>query len=671
MCGLTGFLTTNPTQPPETLQRIATDMADALVHRGPDDGGIWVDADAGIALGHRRLSIIDLSPLGHQPMVSHDGRFVLTFNGEVYNYAPIRAELEAWGYPFKGHSDTEVLLAGICRWGLEETLRRSNGMFAIAVWDRKGHVLSLARDRSGKKPLYYGWANGTFVFGSELKALHRHPAFTPEIDRDALALYLRYTWMPVPHTIYRGIRQLPAATILEVRPDATAPLIPKAYWSSRDVAEAGARAPLTLSPDAIADRLDATLREAVALRMVADVPVGAFLSGGIDSSVVVALMQAQSPGRVRTFTIGFEEQEYNEAEHAKAVARHLGTDHEELYVSPADCMAVIPNLPTLYDEPLGDYSQVPTYLVSALARRHVTVSLSGDGGDELFAGYNSYPRIYNRWMDVQRQWAACPPALRAPLAGGLNRFADAGIRFLEGPGRAGGPLGRKVMKRLRRIQKRGSPTISAAELYARDRERYAGADTFVVGARPADCLLTQPQAWAQGVDPLLAMQQVDFATYMVDDVLVKVDRASMGTALEVRCPLLDTDVIAFAWSLPPDQRLGPTGGKAALRRVLARYVPEALFDRPKQGFGLPVDRWMRGPLREWVETLLDERRLAREGYLQPAMVRRTWAEHLSEGKDHTFLLWSLLMFQAWQEHWTQQRAPLESPRAPAAVVSHG
>lgn len=651
------------------LRQTVTAMADALYHRGPDDGGAWVDADAGIALGHRRLSIIDLSPLGHQPMVSADGRYVLIFNGEIYNHQSLRVELEGWGYPFKGHSDTEVLLAGVVRWGLEATLRRCNGMFALAVWDRQERTLMLARDRAGKKPLYYGWCGDSFLFASELKALHRHPAFAAEIDREALALFLRYSWMPAPHTIYRGVFQLPAATILCLSPHGASR--PQAYWSAREVAEAGARAPLALSTHEMTERLDATLRRAVGQRMVADVSVGAFLSGGIDSSVVVALMQAQSPRPVKTFTIGFEEEEYNEARFAAAVARHLGTDHIELYVSPDDCMAVIPKLPTIYDEPLGDYSQVPTYLVSALARQHVTVALSGDGGDELFAGYTSYPRHVERWLAAERDWSWCPRRWRRPLARAAAAVAAAGMsRLSDGAGANLGFLQKSVAKRLRRLEKRAVPFAGhgPAALYGRHRERYTNADDFVVGARGGDCLMTEPHAWAKDVDPLLAMQHLDFITYMVDDVLVKVDRASMAASLEVRCPLLDVDVITFAWSLPETERLAAEGGKIALKRVLERYVPREMFERPKQGFGLPVERWLRGPLRDWAEALLDEQRLRDEGFLQVARVRRTWQQHLSGEQEHTFLLWSLLMFQAWQETWCRPRAAASEFAHPMAAV---
>ncbi len=656
MCGITGFLTVQQSRSGDWLRHTVVAMADALQHRGPDDQGVWVDAEAGIALGHRRLSIIDLTPLGHQPMVSADGRFVLTYNGEVYNHGPMRADLEAAGYPFKGHSDTEVLLAGIVHWGLANTLRRANGMFALAVWDRGERTLTLARDRAGKKPLYYGRCGRTFLFGSELKALRKHPAFIPDIDRNALGLYMRYSWMPAPHTIFRGIRQLPAASYLQVTGDDPHLQRPKAYWSAREVAEAGSRSPLDLSLEEITGELDRVLRQAVALRMVADVNVGAFLSGGIDSSVVVALMQAQSPRPIKTFTIGFDDKAYDEAEFARATAKHLGTDHTDLYVSPADCMAVIPELPTLYDEPLGDYSQVPTFLVASLARRQVTVSLSGDGGDELFAGYNSYPSILGQWTDAQHQWALLPPSLRQPMATSLHQVAAWGQDRLRREGSAPFDVVRKkLLKLLRKMEKRVSPLtcLGPADLYGRHRDRFFRSDAFVIGAGQSECLLTQQQAWAESVDPLLAMQHLDFITYMADDVLVKVDRASMGTSLEVRCPMLDPAVVAFAWSLPPAGRLGPEGGKAALRRVLARYLPEAMFERPKQGFGLPVEDWLRGPLRDWGEALLDEGRLRMEGFLVPETVRRIWNQHIAGKKEHTFLLWSVLMFQAWHEYWSR------------------
>ncbi len=660
------------TQPADWLRAMVGAMADTLQHRGPDDRGAWVDAEAGVALGHRRLSIIDLSPLGHQPMVSPDGRFVLTYNGEMYNFRVLRAELEAWGYPFKGQSDTEVLLAGIVRWGLAEALRRANGMFALALWDRRERALTLARDRAGKKPLYYGWCGKTFLFGSELKALRRHPAFVPDIDRDALGLFVRYSWMPAPHTIFRDIHQLPAASFLRVTTNRPGAERPEAYWSAREVAEGGSRDLLNLPPEQLIDQLSNVLREAVALRMVADVNVGAFLSGGIDSSIVVALMQEQSARPVKTFTIGFDEPQYNEAEFARKIAKHLGTDHAELYVSPADCMAVIPKLPSLYDEPLGDYSQVPTFLVSTLARQHVTVSLSGDGGDELFAGYKSYRSVLEPWTSAQRIWADCPQALRRPMATALRGVATWGQRTLARGGSVKpGSVRKKLLKRLRRLEERIPPLVGVgpAEAYGRHRARRTGLDDFVVGAREIDCLLTQDEAWADGVDPLLAMQHLDFVTYMADDILVKVDRASMATSLEVRCPMLDPAVIAFAWSLPPESRLGPEGGKVALRRVLARYLPPAMFERPKQGFGLPVEHWLRGPLRDWGESLLDEGRLRSEGFLQPTTVRRIWNQHVNEGKEHSVLLWSLLMFQAWHEHWSRPAAGEQAVPAVEAAAT--
>ena len=645
------------------LRHTVIAMADALQHRGPDDHGVWVDAETGVALGHRRLSVIDLSSHGHQPMISADGRFVLTFNGEIYNYQSLRKELEACNYPFEGHSDTEVLLAGIVNWSLVETLRRANGMFALAVWDRQEHMLTLARDRAGKKPLYYGWCDGTFLFASELKALRKHPAFIPNVDRDALGLYVRYSWMPAPFTIFSGIYQLPAASLLRMTPNGSRTQQTEAYWSAREVAETGARTPIDMPQEEITEQLDSVLRQAVALRMVADVSVGAFLSGGIDSSIVVALMQVQSSRPIKTFSIGFEEKEYNEAEFARAIAKHLGTEHTDLYVSPADCMAVIPELPSLYDEPLGDYSQVPTFLVASLARQQVTVSLSGDGGDELFAGYNSYPSNLEQWTNAQQQWAYCPPSLRRPIARKLQQLAVWGQQRLgHSDGFPSGGVRKQMFKRFRKLERRTSPLTSLhpAELYGRHRSRCSQPDEYVIGAHEATCLLTQEQAWAEGVDPLLAMQHVDFITYMADDVLVKVDRASMGTSLEVRCPLLDPTVVAFAWSLPPESRLGPDGGKAALRRVLARYVPRAMFERPKQGFSMPVDHWLRGPLRDWGEALLDERRLRMEGFLQPDMVRAVWDQHVNGKKEHTFLLWSILMFQAWLEYWSRPTTKLDN-----------
>jgi asparagine synthase (glutamine-hydrolysing) len=629
-------------------------MAATLAHRGPDDADLWIDPDAGLALGHRRLSIIDLSAAGRQPMVSACGRYVITYNGEIYNFRTLRAELEQQGHTFRGHSDTEVLLAALVAWGVAEALGRLNGMFAFALWDRQRRRLTLARDRAGKKPLYYGWCGDSFLFGSELKALRAHPSFDATVDRDALGLFVQYSWMPAPYSIYARIRQLPAGTLLSL--DAASEphdAMPQVYWSAQEIAVRGARAaPAPVSLDAATDALEEVLRDAVACRMIADVSLGAFLSGGIDSSTVVALMQAVSDKPVQTFSIGFQEPKYNEAAHAKAIAQHLRTEHTELYVTPDDCLEVIPRLPTLYDEPFADFSQIPTCLVSRLARSKVTVALSGDGGDELFGGYKDYAKNLRDWQWQQTFWRYWPPAARRALAGMLAHAASHG-RALAGP-----TIG-ETLRKLERRSRRMLPFDSGAAMQAFKRARIERADQLVLGARPVPCGLTDPERWADVADPLLGMMLVDFTTYMADDILTKVDRASMGVSLEVRCPLLDPRVLELAWSLPPSLRMGPNGGKHVLRNLLARHVPRALFERPKQGFNIPIEEWLRGPLRDWAEALLDERRLHQEGFLRPRPVRRIWEEHCSGQRPSTFLVWSLLTFQAWHETWIKGDAAVK------------
>ncbi len=663
MCGIAGVITTDRNEDVSALERSVHLMTEVLSHRGPDDSGVWVDSASGVALGHRRLSIIDLSPLGHQPMISADGQFILTYNGEVYNFQELRHELAALGYPFKGNSDTEVLLAGFAHWGVQETIHRANGMFALAVWDRQTRRLTLARDRAGKKPLYYGWQDDRFFFASELKALRAHPNFAAEVDREALALYLCYSWMPCPHTIYRGIFQLSPGTSVELNPtDGPAGELKElSFWSARDVAEAGLKSPLRPAIDTAARAVEGVLSEAVAARMVADVSVGAFLSGGIDSSLVVALMQAHTSQPVKTFSIGFTEEAYNEAKYAQAIAKHLGTEHTELYVTPDDCMEVIPRLPTLYDEPLGDYSQIPTYLVSALARHDVTVALSGDGGDELFAGYRSYTSVLARWSEAngnQQIWPKPLPRHAVPLLIGLAR---SGQHAFANHAMLPDKMRRKMAKRFRTLEKNltSLTVIEPAEAYVQHRRRTARPDELVIGARGIASRLTETSDWAEVDDPLLAMQQVDFITYMVDDILVKVDRASMACGLEVRCPMLDPAVIELAWQLPRSLRIGPDGGKPVLRAALAKYVPRHLFERPKQGFDVPLALWLKGPLRDWAESLLDEGRLGAEGYLHAKAVRSVWMQHLSGEREHTFLLWSILMFQAWLEHWQASEISLQ------------
>ncbi|MHB8938517.1 MAG: asparagine synthase (glutamine-hydrolyzing) [Thiobacillus sp.] len=649
MCGISGFLTRTDAGPSSVIARR---MADAISSRGPDDSGVWVDEAAGIALAHRRLSILDLSPHGHQPMLSHCGRYVIAFNGEVYNFAALREELEKTGVApaWRGHSDTEVMLAAIAAWGLEAALKKFVGMFAFALWDREARTLSLARDRLGEKPLYYGWQGETFLFGSELKALRAHPAFRAEIDRDALALFLRHNAVPAPYSIYQGIYKLPPGSYWQCA------LTPgpspaggrgeiKAYWSARLVAEMGQRNLFRGGDAEAATELERLLGQAVGGQMVADVPLGAFLSGGIDSTTVVALMQAQSSRPVKTFTIGFNEAGYNEAEHAHAVARHLGTEHTELYVTPRDAMDVIPNLATIYDEPFADSSQIPTYLVSRLARSHVTVSLSGDGGDELFGGYNRYFWARNIW----RKLGWMPHPLRAALAGVITTLPPAAWNT------AFQRLERWLPARLRYANP-GDKLHKAAEILAvrSPEEIYLGLVShwknpahLVPGSVEPLTLLTDPGQQADLPDFEHRMMVLDTVTYLPDDILTKVDRAAMAVSLETRVPLLDHRLLEFAWTLPLDMKIRHGQGKWLLRQVLYRHVPQAMMERPKMGFGVPIDHWLRGPLKDWAAALIEPGRLAREGFFDPAPIQRKWVEHQSGSRNWSYHLWDVLMFQAW------------------------
>jgi asparagine synthase (glutamine-hydrolysing) len=634
-------------------------MTDEIVHRGPDDGGVWVDAQTGVALGHRRLSILDLSPQGHQPMISLSGRYVIAFNGEVYNHQELRKELECpisdpnskmekGGVIWRGHSDTEVMLAAFERWGLEGALSRFNGMFAFALWDRQDRVLHLARDRFGEKPLYYGWMGDTFLFGSELKAMKAHPAWQGEIDRGALALYMRHTYISAPYSIYSGIRKLLPAHILSIPLSAGNMQTPpsRAYWSVKAVAEAGVRHPFAGNEAEAVESLDGLLRDAVKLRMEADVPLGAFLSGGIDSSAVVALMQAQSLRPVKTFTIGFHEEGYNEAKHAKAVAKHLGTEHTELYVTAAEAMAVIPKLPKIYDEPFADSSQIPTFLVSKMTRQHVTVALSGDGGDELFGGYNRY--FWGR--DIWRKVGWMPKSARVAMARGLtalppqswDKIFSAMETMLPRRLRANLP-GDKLHKLA------GVLACSSPEAMYRGLVSFWEPESVVLGASEPPTALTDRGQWADIPDFTQRMMFLDTVSYLPDDILAKVDRASMAVSLEGRVPLLDHRVAEFAWTLPLDMKIRGGQGKWPLRQLLYKYVPRELIERPKMGFGVPIDVWLRGPLREWAENLLDESRLKREGFFNTRTVREKWSEHLAGNRNWASLIWTVLMFQAWLE----------------------
>ncbi len=647
MCGLAGFISKNDTLPCAEWSHVLRQMGDAIRHRGPDDTGVWTDDSAGVGLVHRRLSIVDLSPAGHQPMCSAGGRYVVVFNGEIYNHLDLRRELESLSSPsgsrdWRGHSDTETLLAGFDTWGIRATIERAIGMFAIALWDKQERTLTLVRDRIGEKPLYYGWQGDTFLFGSELKALRAHPDFRAEIDRNALCLLLRQNYIPAPYSIYQGIAKLMPGSLLTVslqQPKLEA----TTYWSGAEVAQSGVANPLLDDSDEVVTQLESLLKDAVRQQMMADVPLGAFLSGGIDSSTIVALMQAQSTRPVKTFTIGFEEQGYNEAVHAKAVAQHLETEHTELYISSEQAMQVIPRLPDLYDEPFADSSQIPTLLVSQLARQHVTVSLSGDAGDELFCGYNRYQMTDRLW----RKLAVIPVPLRKLMARGITGISPrtwdsvAGIlpRSLVGTAHVGDKLHKGAMLLDGTLDQVYLALVSA----------WNDPAAVVKQAIEPATLLTQNAPDLDGLDAIQRMMALDMLTYLPDDILVKVDRAAMGVSLESRVPFLDHRVVEFAWRLPQSMKLRDGQTKWALRQVLYRHVPKSLIERPKMGFGIPVSEWLRGPLRDWAEALIDTSRLEREGYFHTAPIRQKWAEHLSGQRNWSYQLWGILMFQAWLE----------------------
>ena len=652
MCGFAGFFGGAASRAGDETQRIVERMSRQIHHRGPDSSATWVDCDAVVALGHNRLAIVDLSPAGNQPMESAAGRYVIAYNGEIYNHMEVREALETSGLgtAWRGHSDTETLLAAIEAWGVSGALERVIGMFAFALWDRRERALILARDRLGEKPLYYGWSgtgsDRVFLFGSELKALACHPAFSGEIDRRALALFMRHNYVPAPLSIYRGISKLVPGNFLTVC-EASREAQISTYWSGVEVARAGVANPVQLSPEEAVHELEALLMDAVGRQMMADVPLGAFLSGGIDSSTVVALMQKQSPRPVRTFTIGFNEKEYNEAVHAKEVARHLGTDHTELYVTPEEARSVIPRLPAIYDEPFADSSQVPTQLVSALARRHVTVSLSGDAGDELFGGYNRYVLTQRLWSRL----AGVPRPVRGAVATALTRFSPAAWNKLAGlvqpllPARARLALpGDKIHKGAGVLDSR-----SSAELYYGLVSLWRDPASVVIGGDEPPTLLNGAAPDLEGLGEIERMMALDMVTYLPDDILAKVDRAAMSVSLETRVPFLDHRVVEFAWRLPLEYKLREGKTKWALRQVLYRHVPPELIERPKMGFGVPIGDWLRGPLRAWAEDLLDPARLETEGFFHPEPIRRVWADHLKGQVNMQYLLWCVLMFQSWLE----------------------
>ena len=645
MCGFTGFLTSAGCVDRSEGQNVLRRMADSIAHRGPDSDGYWSDPEAGVALAHRRLAILDLSPAGAQPMTSRSGRYILAFNGEIYNHRLLRQALEREGRlldQWRGHSDTETLLAGFDAWGVVSTLQRTIGMFAIGLWDRQTRTLTLARDRAGEKPLYYGWQgkgrHSAFLFGSELSAIRRHPAFEDQIDRDALTLYMRHNCIGGPHSIYAGIRKLLPGHVLTVSAADREPRL-CAWWSGADVAAHGVAQPFVGSPNDAVIALETLLSDAIGQQMMADVPLGAFLSGGIDSSTVVALMQAQSSRPVRTFSIGFNEDGYNEALHAKTVAEHLGTDHTELYVSADEALAVIPKLPTLYSEPFADSSQIPTFLVSQLARQHVTVSLSGDAGDELFCGYTRYQMTAGLWRRV----SFLPRSLREIMASLILAVPPSSLDKL-GTLSSIPRAGDKLHKGAALLESR-----SVTDLYRGMVSHWADPSVVVLGSVEPQTTLTGSSPALAGLGDVERMMALDLLTYLPDDILVKVDRAAMGVSLETRVPMLDHRVVEFAWSLPLTYKLRDGVTKWPLRQVLYRHVPRELVERPKMGFGVPIDLWLRGSLRDWAETLLEEPRLRREGFFDPVPIRRKWEEHLSGKRNWQYHIWDVLMFQAWLE----------------------
>lgn len=641
MCGIAGFWT--PEHGGADGLFTLRGMTDAIAHRGPDADGHWCDEAAGIFLGHRRLSIIDLSPAGSQPMVSAGGRFIISFNGEIYNFQELRSELDDHGVQFRGHSDTEVLLAAVERWGVAAALEKCAGMFAFALWDRRDRSLVLGRDRIGEKPLYYGWSGHSLLFGSELKALRKHPEWRGTVDRDAVAVYLRHNYIPAPHSIYAGVRKVVPGTFVTIGADRQAR--EQRYWSMAEAAERGTSDPLVVSEDEAADELERILRRTIRQQMVSDVPIGAFLSGGVDSSLVVALMQAESDRPVKTFTIKFDEAEYDESTHARAVANHLRTGHTELTVTAADALAVIPSLPDIYDEPFSDSSQVPTFLVSRLARQHVTVSLSGDGGDEFFGGYPRYAQTIRLWNKLR--WSPhavrqlCARALRAVPARQWNRLLNPGSGATWAQTRA---TGDRVHKLAAMLAHRSLETI-----YRQILTHWSEPQNVALNSSEASTILTRALEWPRLRQPLHRLMYQDSVSYLPDDIFAKVDRAAMAVGLETRAPLVDHRVVEFAWRIPAAFNSDNGREKLLLKRVLDRYVPRALIERPKMGFGVPLDKWLRGPLRDWAEALIGAERLKREGYFDASAVRQKWSEHQQGHRRWQYPLWDVLMFQAWLE----------------------
>jgi asparagine synthase (glutamine-hydrolysing) len=655
MCGISGLFDFQA-RPSDSLRPTCERMSNALLHRGPDDSGVWVDESGHIALGHRRLSILDLSVAGRQPMISACGRYVIVFNGEVYNYLSIRSQLQTEGIApeFHGHSDTEVMLAAIAAWGLDRALYRFIGMFSFALWDRQEHTLHLVRDRIGIKPLYYGWAEGSFIFGSELKALKAHPDFDDRINRDALALYLRHNYIPAPYSIYEHAFKLEPGHVLTLKvgeklASARGRLTTRPYWTAYDAWKDGAEHPWHGTANEAIETLEELLLDSIKLRMISDVPLGVFLSGGIDSSTVTALMQTISALPVKTFSIGFHDANFNEAHYAAQVAEHLSTDHTELYVTENDVLAVVPDVPEIYDEPFGDSSLIPTILVSRLAREKVTVALSGDGGDELFCGYQRYFFVERLWRSMSR----LPARLRGLAARVIRKTPRPVLGSMSYPlsyllGKTALPGSTPVNRFFEFADLLDESKF--VHFYRRLVSQIKSPADLVIGSGDRNTGAFEAGDWMDTWDYFHLMSYLDVISYLPDDLLVKLDRASMAVGLEARDPLLDHRIVEFAAGMPTHLKIRDNVGKWLLRRVLTKYVPERLIDRPKMGFGIPIETWLRGPLKSWTGSLIETKKLEAEGYLRSALVQKMWTEHQSGQRNWSPQLWSILVFEGWLEN---------------------
>lgn len=644
MCGFAGFLGQPLNE--NKGKKILMDMGGTLIHRGPDDNGIWIDGNSGIGFVHRRLSIQDLGQEGRQPMHSHTGRHTIVFNGEIYNFRELRSELVNEGFPFRGQSDTEVLLAGITAWGIEKTINRSVGMFAFALWDHQEKLLFLCRDRLGEKPLYYGWQGKSFIFGSELKALKKHPEFLGEINRDSICLFLNRNNIGAPHSIYKGISKLAPASSLFCN-GATGKVEIKSYWSLRALSEKSVYSSSSLSDAEALAGLETTLFKSIEDQMIADVPVGAFLSGGIDSSTVVALMQARSGERIKTYSVGFQDDQHDEATHAKRVAHYLGTDHTEIYYQPQDAIDFIPRLPDIYDEPFGDSSQLPSCLISHIARQRVKVALTGDGGDEIFGGYNRHRYVRQIWNGLKTMPLPVRKAiailLRSPSLSTWQKILDFLQPVVKNSLKISNP-GMKIQKFVNILD-----ATSPQEIYRLVTAHWSSPADIVLQATEPNYLQLTPEEWPITDSIEHQLMWIDGMTYLPDDILTKVDRASMSAGLELRTPMLDHRLVEYAWKLPLQMKIRNGSGKWILKQLLSKYVPDSITDRPKMGFSVPIGAWLNDHLRDWAEDLLDESRLRQQGYLDPPKILQKWKQHKSGKRDWGHDIWNILMFQAWLE----------------------